>query len=114
MSIAVTSMVFGEQVLRHDLPEAAEADHQHRALRAVEIVGLAFGRAREAAHSDSVSVANGGPISSVIAAIAESRLPCVGAEDAERGAERQQHEGEFARAGEHRARAQGVAALARR
>ena len=41
--------VLGEQVLRHDLAEAAEADHQHRAARAVEIVGLALVAPREAA-----------------------------------------------------------------
>ena len=84
-------------------------------VRAVEIVGLALRRAgRGGAARTSVRVANGGPISSVIAAIADSRLPCAALRITEQDAERQQHEGELARAGEHRAGAQRVAALARR
>ena len=39
--------LLGEQVLRHDLPEAAEADDQHGAARAVEIVRLALFGLRE-------------------------------------------------------------------
>ena len=47
--------ILGEQVLRHDLPEAAEADHQHGAGRAVEIVGFALVAAGEAAQQHARS-----------------------------------------------------------
>ncbi len=59
----------------------------------------------------SVRVAKGGPSSSVMAAIADSRLPCVALSRPSDVAERHQHEGELARAGEHRARPQRLAAL---
>ena len=66
----------GEQKLRHDLSEPAEADHQHGAVRVGEVVGLALRRLVDTPHQHLGEAREGGPISSVTAAIADSRLPC--------------------------------------
>ncbi len=101
----------GEQILRHDLPEAAEADDQHGAACSVEIVGLAFRRAREPAQQALGHFGERRADQQRDRGDGREQASLVDAQDSERGAERQQHEGELARAGEHRARAQRVAAL---
>ena len=100
-----------QQALGDDLAEAAEADHQHRAARVGEIVGLAFGRPREAPQhrigerGDQRAQQHGhGGNRGEDAGLARI-------EHAERAAERNEHEGELAGAGEHRSGAERVAAV---
>ena len=106
--------LLGEQILRHDLPETAEADHQHGGVRAVEVVGLALVAAGDAPQHRLRQGRERRADQQRDRGDRGQQAALRGAQDPEQDAERQQHEGELARAGEHRAGAQRVAALARR